>query len=565
MPLTQAGFAKENLPPEVLFRIGKNLDGPSLFSAFQVNKAWKCVLSPHLWTTISGIQWQHPTFPFCVSPPEQSDAVTEENDAATPTLTNITNEPNGPALQQYNPLPQGNAAIPPNESVDHPSTTTSHPNTAAKQPKETLLRDHLEKTRTLTWMDVAAAREQYPTKVPETNEDLPISRLANIFELTSHVKRLAIKAQDPKNYARVLTTIIHMTTLEDLELQLPNSSTLIFLAPFYHVFSQLQELVLKGKWYAVVEQAEEEGVEQWEIRRLTICRDDLGLLRHCQKLEMLHLLPSVPLFAPDVLPPFTLLSHCTGLKDLQFPNESDAEDMAGLTNMLSLLTSLEKLSSFGLLWAEQAELLTTGKREEPIMAIQGEATEIPVEALSNQYALPALRDIEVVDFNLTARQRSRFVGRLLQQRSLLERVILPDASNVPIETLIQAEWACLNLTEIKIALDAPEHSVLANQIWRSFYNQIGKLTKLQTLHIICPMMEKSANDGIMAIKGAVSLMSLTVIDFWGDWSHQDIVELMKAAPVLKFLDLAPLSNGDYNHITQWLEALGKTGILTRRE
>ncbi|KAG0196473.1 hypothetical protein BGX33_001600, partial [Mortierella sp. NVP41] len=36
--LDQAGFIKGNLPLEVLFRIGKNLDGPSLFVALQINR-----------------------------------------------------------------------------------------------------------------------------------------------------------------------------------------------------------------------------------------------------------------------------------------------------------------------------------------------------------------------------------------------------------------------------------------------------------------------------------------------------------------------------------------------
>ncbi|KAG0196329.1 hypothetical protein BGX33_001763 [Mortierella sp. NVP41] len=210
----------------------------------------------------------------------------------------------------------------------------------------------------------------------------------------------------------------------------------------------------------------------------------MGIIRHCKSLEQLQLLQMVPMPVPPpaTLPSLRQLSYYSSLKALQLPPTSQPEDMLGFEVALLAMTSLEKLCSFWLLWPEQAEVMTTGKMQAPVVEVQaGEVT--PVEPLSGEYAMPTLKDLEIPYMTLTQEQETRFGCRLLQQRPLLERLILPELSFVNIDALVRMEWVCLNLTELRLSLDAPHHTASSALTRLSFYRQIGKLIKLEFLHV----------------------------------------------------------------------------------
>ncbi|KAF9079780.1 hypothetical protein BGX23_003251, partial [Mortierella sp. AD031] len=321
------------------------------------------------------------------------------------------------------------------------------------------------------------------------------------------------------------------------------------------------------------DEEDDEEVEQWGMRRLTTSRADMNLLRHCNRLEKLHLLRLVPQFAQEV-PTLALLSNCPELKELVLPPTADAEEMEGLTDALLTLTSIDKLSSFRLLWPEQAELLTTGKRAAPVVEV-AEEEEVEVveedlqgqepseEPLSEQYALAALKQLEItVVGNLTPPQQSRFVSRLLQQRPGLEGLVLPGQCAVVLESLVSNEWVCLNLTELTISLIGPgDDEVEGHRIWFSFYEHLGRLRELVTLHIYCSRMQKSSDDGTMLLQGAVNLKRLTIHDQEGAWTQQEVVTLMAAAPTLSYLNLEPVADEEYQSMSVWLEGVGKAHIL----
>ncbi|KAG0197247.1 hypothetical protein BGX33_000812, partial [Mortierella sp. NVP41] len=540
------------------------LDGPSLFAALQVSRAWKCTLSPHIWTTISGVQWQHSTFPFRPTPQENVASPEQAATTTTSTSTDIVHVLNATTNQENGVVVAATtAAIQPNATVTAIATV----------PNEFLLRYQLGGIQILTWMDVRAARRQYPDKVPEENEDLPQERLVSILRMAIHLKSLTIQARRRGSYERIIVAIINRRGLDYLEIDLPHCSTVMILTPFYQVFAQLNGLVLRGHWYEVDDEMEEdeeddEEVEQWGMRRLTTSRADLNLLRHCNRLEKLQLLRLVPQFAQEV-PTLALLSKCPELQELELPPTADAEDMKGLESSLLMLTSLEKLFSFHLLYAEHAELLTTGREVQPLAEVaeegEGHAEESPVaiEELSIEFALPALKELQIAVLHLTPQEESRFTSRLLQQRHLLERLILPNQSNAAIEALVDREWVCVGLKELRISIEAPANPEQSNLIWHAFYAQVRRLTRLEYLYITCQGMGKSTEDGIMLMQGATSLKRLTVGDLSGIWTQQEITNLARAAPGLEYLDLVGLSDDDFHQTTQWLETLGKPGILAR--
>ncbi|KAG0196038.1 hypothetical protein BGX33_002190 [Mortierella sp. NVP41] len=204
--------------------------------------------------------------------------------------------------------------------------------------------------------------------------------------------------------------------------------------------------------------------------------------------------------------------------------------------------------------------MTTGKTQAPVIEVQvGEVT--PIEPLSDEFALPALKDLEVPHMNLTQEQETRFGCRLVQQRPLLDRLILPELSFIKLDALVHAEWVCLNLIELRISLDVPNRSTMATSLLLSFHRQIGKLTKLEILHFEWLEMETFTEEDSMALRGAVNLTSLTLVNCLDFWTQQDIVHLLRAAPKLVFLKLDPLGVDERQQVTLLLQNFGKAAVL----
>ncbi|KAG0196452.1 hypothetical protein BGX33_001630 [Mortierella sp. NVP41] len=420
----------------------------------------------------------------------------------------------------------------------------------------------------LIWDQLTALQQLFPNDVPSDNDDLPLGRFSNILHMAQRVQHLTIWNRNDEQLENLFLVIQGLGHLEVLDLDLISCFPRFTLAPLFNVFSRLKGLSLRGHWYEMGDHAEEEqgeALEQWPIQRLTVYREHMGLIRHCGNLEHLQLLQLVPFFTVGPIPSLRLLSHCPRLKELQLPPQSTEQQMIGLEEALLTLTSLEKLLSFRLDWPEQAELLNTGKRQPPVVGfLQGQqAGQQPqVEGLNDEFALPAMKTLEVSTMNLTVQKETRFVSRLLQQRPLLEILLLPHQNAISVDAVISKSWACLSLTELRISLTGPSSAgVEGLETWRSFYKQIGKLTKLLTLHIFCPEMEKSPNDGIMSMQGATSLKRLTIVDLLGDWSQQEVVNLMTAVPRLEYLKLTPLSPLRHQQVFLWLEEIGKSHIL----
>ncbi|KAF9115623.1 hypothetical protein BGW39_003011 [Mortierella sp. 14UC] len=264
------------------------------------------------------------------------------------------------------------------------------------------------------------------------------------------------------------------------------------------------------------------------MKSLTINRTDVAAVEYCEHLESLTLLQLVEALTPedDPLPSLSHTQNCKRLKELELPPWNHLEDMRDFQTAMVALNQLETLVSFQVEWEEQVELLNTGRIHVPAIGIQdmwgeeGQAAQgglAPV-ILSEDYALPAIKELEITNISLAPAQEVRFVSRLFFQRPLLERLELPNFTLVPLEAVTRLEWST----------------------------------------------SKSESGGISEIEGAISLRRLALHEMTAAWTQEQVFRLMTATPGLENLDLSPFPEAEYDHIRLWLQSLGKDHILARQ-
>ncbi|KAG9063905.1 hypothetical protein KI688_004019 [Linnemannia hyalina] len=489
-----------HLPAEVIHQIGQSLDGPSLYSALRVSQRWKAALSLNLWTRISALQVQH--------------------------------------------------------------------------------------------------KELYPNQVPSSNRDLSMSCLGNILRMTKRVKELVIQTRGTESFIEVLQAIRAMERLQVLELQFPHSQTLLPLSPLFECFSKLRELHLRGKWYGLqwqtgytelgvdqrteVADGGEKGEGSWQVRTLTVCRADIGIAELCPNLESI-LIEHVPQdYVQDELPTFQVLADCITLKALEFCPLVDEADMANLETFMGSFAAVETLIGFPLWWSTQAEMLTTGQEQIPEAELEEEDEEDeedgdadadaednetegiagPFIVLSNSFAMPKLKELEVTASALTLDQEERFASRLFFQRPMLERLLLPNGMHIPLESLLQADWVCTNLTELQLGIFPPEEEDDFDNMWRSFFLRIGRLAHITILHITTTDMAKE-QDCLAGLRHARNLRELTLLDE-GLWARAELRSLLTATPALQKLMLSSLSASEHSEVLEWMHEIGKAHILANQ-
>ncbi|KAF9143853.1 hypothetical protein BGX30_014605 [Mortierella sp. GBA39] len=293
--------------------------------------------------------------------------------------------------------------------------------------------------------------------------------------MVKRVKELMIQTRGTESFIEVLQAIRAMERLQVLELQFPHSQALLPLSPLFECFSKLKELHLRGKWYGLHRQTgyteleadqeaevadnEEEGEGSWQVKKLTVCRTDIDIVELCLILESISIEHVPQEYVQDELPTFQVLADCTTLKALEFCPLVDEADMANLEAFMGSFAAVEKLIGFPLLWSTQAEMLTTGQEQIPETELEekGEEDEEgeeheedddanadaendetegiagPLIVLSNSFAMPKLKELEVTVSALTLDQEERFASRLFFQRPMLERLLLPTEMNIPLE------------------------------------------------------------------------------------------------------------------------------------
>ncbi|KAF9536187.1 hypothetical protein EC957_012225, partial [Mortierella hygrophila] len=276
-------------------------------------------------------------------------------------------------------------------------------------------------------------------------------------------------------------------------------------------------------------------------------------------------------YVQDELPTFQVLADCTTLKALEFCPLVDEADMASLETFMGSFATVEKLIGFPLWWSTQAEMLTTGQEQIPEAELEeegeedeedddadageDEAEEIagPFIVLSNSFAMPKLKELEVTASALTLDQEERFASRLVFQRSMLERLLLPTEMHIPLESLLQADWVCTNLIELQLGIFPPDDEDEFDNMWQSFFLQIGRLTHITTLHITTTDLAKE-QDCLAGLRHARNLKELTLL-VEDIWTHEELCGLLTVTPALESLTLSPLPVSEHLEILEWMDAL----------
>ncbi|KAF9536997.1 hypothetical protein EC957_009059 [Mortierella hygrophila] len=425
-----------------------------------------------------------------------------------------------------------------------------------------------------------------------------MSCLGNILRMTKRVKELMIQTRGTEIFIEVLQAIWAMERLQVLELQFPHSQTLLPLSPLFECFSKLRELHLRGKWYGLHGQAGyteleadqetevtdggEEGEGSWQVRTLTVGRTDISIVEMCPNLESI-LIEHVPQdYVQDDLPTFQVLADCTTLKALEFCPLVDEADMASLETFMGSFTAVKKLIGFPLLWSTQAEMLTTGQEQIPEAELEeeGEEDEEDEDAdadaeddetegiagsfivLSNSFAFPELKELEVTVSALTLDQEERFASRLFFQRPMLERLLLPTEMHIPLESLLQADWVCNDLTELHLGIFISEDEDDFAEAWQFFFLRIGRLPHISILHITTTDLEKE-HACLAGLGHAQNLKELTLLDE-GLWTREELNGLLAVTPALESLTLSPLSVSEHSEVLEWMGGLGKAHILANQ-
>ncbi|KAF9147017.1 hypothetical protein BG015_011412 [Linnemannia schmuckeri] len=231
------------LPREILFEIGKLLDGPSLVDCLQVAKDWHNTLQPLVWRTISHRHWNRGDFP----------------------------------LLYWIPLSRKNG-----------------PHTKAQKQREAEILWGLRHTCDLTFHNVVAIprrnrfHQQPSLSVPASQFFLTVRRTPNLVRFALGMVSVNLSDHQLSTLFKLLN---EMPKLEAVEIILPARSLPVLIETHFSFFAKLKELKLSGRWYTGVPTLGPipDKITPWKLQELKTDRLDKSFLPYCPDLKGLTL------------------------------------------------------------------------------------------------------------------------------------------------------------------------------------------------------------------------------------------------------------------------------------
>ncbi|KAG0279900.1 hypothetical protein BGZ96_001774 [Linnemannia gamsii] len=278
-----------DLLPEILFEIGKLLDGPTLVTCLQVALAWHNTLYPLAWRSISHRHWIRGEFP----------------------------------LMYWLPLSNENG-----------------PHTKVQKQREAKILWGLQHTRSLTFHNVKTIQTKNPFSpqrllpVPATQFFLAVQNTPNLVHFS-----LAMVIQGPSDdqLSLLFKLLEKMPMLEAVEIILSARTHLVAIEQLFPLFAKLKELKIAGRWYTGTPTLGpvSDNIKPWKLQDLKIDRFDISFLPYCPMVKDLTLdlngikesnRPVNPLLRKKILDQVhglskldavTLSMHCFGQVDVQ--------------------------------------------------------------------------------------------------------------------------------------------------------------------------------------------------------------------------------------------------------
>ncbi|KAK5828934.1 hypothetical protein F5H01DRAFT_329199 [Linnemannia elongata] len=508
----------DRIPTEILLALGQFLDGPSLVDCLQVCHQWHHTLKPLVWSTISEYQWHSKSCPI------QPD---------------------------FNPF------------------------------RDMALLPYLSLIRQISWAEnniIAATRKG--SKV-DVGRQLSAERLAWLLQRTPNLAILSLRRHH-EGFAPVLyRALADLPNLRRLHICAFHHQTRIPIEDMFSLFSRLNELYLDGSWYIHEKSTEpllpsEKATNSWRLRSLRCNRLDLALTRFCPDLTSFEM-PSYEYSSG--LPPVSLrfLLDCPKLETVSLPCFTSPGDFIHLVETFRSLKALRSLN-FIVHLREELEFLCAP--DVPSDKLQ-QSTETcssspPSTSMSGQdlLSVPLLEHLHIYQISPEVGRDDTFrmLRNILKTRTRLKSFRTSGEAIGPTHLFAQPSqevrdsWGCRDLESLFLTLPGCMYAKTREEqrlAWNPIYRQIGQLSKLQSLTIICFTVEKGKESGIQQLAGATNLRRLTLHDYDNEateWTREEILDLVRALPKLENLQLKPLEKGNFLQIKSWLCEAGRSNI-----
>ncbi|KAF9105337.1 hypothetical protein BGX29_000201 [Mortierella sp. GBA35] len=454
-----------HLPHEVLELVALSLDSKSLVAATKVCRAWKGPFEQATWAVIIRHDWHHQLFPI-------------------------------------------QAPAPPVVGIKRKASDLEE-----EEREERSLGQLLRLTKVLEWWSNAAL-------VNEIDEDdlqpeLPVHLVANIVHRSPLLTTLAIAIRDTDYLERELLIAVetlHFLRTLQLDLFINDFEEPAGLTPLFGVFSQLEELLLAGNWYAplialasfcpdLLEFDVKGGAGEWpfSVRALRNCR-------RLRKLEIHHIGPVI--------------------------------------NLSETLNSLQELTSLTTYLTNQRDASYLGFKYQGMLMLPN-LQDIRFLSVDDNHGPLSMYDDNLGDI---ARVRSNLSEFRIQHHYVDTSKFFGIPSTVGYES-----WACANLQVLEFGvlemIGSDEEKL---ECWRVMYEQLGQL-HLRQLAIRGLGLDASADSGFLALAGATRLENLTLVnmDFGLSWSTTHLNSIWQAVPNLRNITLIPLGPVQEYRVPGW--------------
>lgn len=277
-------------------------------------------------------------------------------------------------------------------------------------------------------------------------------------------------------------------------------------------------------------------------------------------------------------PPVSLrfLLECPKLETVKLPSYTRRDDLIDLVKTFRSLKGLRSLF-FNVHLKEELEFLCapdvlSNKLQQPTGTCSSSHPSSTPVLDRDLLSVPLLDHLYIgqISPEVGREDSFRMLRNILETRTHLKSFRIRGGPIHPTHLFAQPgreahdSWGCKELESLNFSLPRSMYVKTREEqalVWNPIYRQIGQLSKLQSLTIICFTVEKGKDSGIQQLAGATSLRRLVLRGCEPtEWTREEILDLVRALPKLENLQLKHLEKGNYPQIKSWLSEVGRSDI-----
>ncbi|KAK3845788.1 MAG: hypothetical protein J3R72DRAFT_418384 [Linnemannia gamsii] len=253
----------------------------------------------------------------------------------------------------------------------------------------------------------------------------------------------------------------------------------------------------------------------WRLKKLACNRPDIPLTRFCPNLTYFEIVSIEHRTNPQTTS-LRFLMACPKLETVKLPTSTSSNSFIDVAETLRSLEALWSLT-FNISWRDELEVLCTSDLDSRTTNnAQYQEPESDPFADMNQELL-SVPMLEHLHINCIYNRYGLYAGGSYQatfrvlHNILLTRVDLKsfELRKDPIDPALlfarpgqeaHDSWGCKDLESLVFSLPRPMYYKTAEEgcaYWQPIYRQIGQLSKLKSLEITCPKVQKDKHSGIL--------------------------------------------------------------------